>query len=83
MSSPETHKNSLKGDKKILEEVNHEVGEVVSDIYIEPEKEAAVLRKFDKFVLPVSVVFLVLSSLDQNNVSKASVRSNSILSNIY
>lgn len=39
-------------------------------IYIEPEKEAAALRKFDKFVLPVSVVFLVLATLDRNNVSK-------------
>jgi hypothetical protein len=40
-----------------------------SIIYIDPEKEAAVLRKFDLFVLPVSVVFLVLSTLDRNNVS--------------
>jgi hypothetical protein len=41
-----------------------------SIMYIDPEKEAAVLRKFDKFVLPVSVVFLVLSTLDRNNVSR-------------
>lgn len=42
-------------------------------IYIEPEKEAAALRKFDKYVLPVSVVFLVLATLDRNNVSNAFV----------
>lgn len=42
-------------------------------IYIDPEKEAAVLRKFDKFLLPVSVVFLVLSTLDRNNVSLATL----------
>ena len=40
-----------------------------SIIYIDPKKEAAVMRKFDKFVLPVSIVFLVLSTLDRNNVS--------------
>lgn len=38
-------------------------------IYIDPEKEAAAFRKFDKYVLPVSVIFQVLSSLDRNNVS--------------
>lgn len=38
-------------------------------IYIDPEKEAACRAKFDKFVVPVSVIFLVLSTLDRNNVS--------------
>lgn len=41
-----------------------------SIIYIDPEKEAAVRRKFDKYVVPVSVIFLVLSTLDRNNVSE-------------
>lgn len=45
-------------------------------IYIDPEKERAALRKFDMFVLPVSVVFLVLSSLDRNNVSEVLVPPN-------
>ena len=44
-----------------------------SVIYIDPEKEAAVRRKFDKYVVPVSVIFLVLSTLDRNNVSEAFV----------
>jgi hypothetical protein len=43
-------------------------------IYVDPKKEAAAFRKFDKFVLPVSVIFLVLSSLDRNNVSDTLVR---------
>lgn len=38
-------------------------------IYIEPEKELAARRKFDKFLVPVSLVFIVLSALDRNNVS--------------
>ncbi|KUJ14430.1 high-affinity nicotinic acid transporter-like protein [Mollisia scopiformis] len=42
-------------------------------IEIDPEKERAALRKFDKYVLPVSVIFLVLSSLDRNNLGNARV----------
>lgn len=41
-------------------------------IYIDPEKEAACRAKFDKYVVPVSVIFLVLSTLDRNNVSDSS-----------
>ena len=43
--------------------------EVSSVIYIEPEKEAAARRKFDKYLVPVSLIFIVLSALDRNNVS--------------
>lgn len=39
-------------------------------IEIDPAREAAARRKFDIYVLPVSVIFLVLSSLDRNNVSQ-------------
>lgn len=45
-------------------------GTTSTAIYIDPEKEAAARRKFDKYLLPVSVIFLVLSTLDRNNVSK-------------
>lgn len=38
-------------------------------IYIDPAKEAAAMRRFDMTVFPVSIVFLVLSTLDRNNVS--------------
>ncbi|KAJ5523383.1 high-affinity nicotinic acid transporter-like protein [Penicillium frequentans] len=44
-----------------------------SMIYIDPKKEAAALRKFDIYLLPVSVVFLVLSALDRNNLGNARV----------
>lgn len=47
--------------------------EVATVIHIDPEKEAAAIRKFDIFLLPVSVIFLVLSTLDRNNVSSGSI----------
>lgn len=40
-------------------------------IYIDPVKEAACRKKFDRYVVPVSAIFLVLSTLDRNNVSRA------------
>lgn len=42
----------------------------LQSIDIEPEKELAARRKFDKFLVPVSLVFIFLSALDRNNVSK-------------
>jgi hypothetical protein len=48
-------------------------GETGPVIYIDPAKEAACRRKFDIYVVPVSVIFLVLSTLDRNNVSVAFV----------
>jgi hypothetical protein len=51
-----------------------EVGTSNQIIYIDPEKEKAAFRKFDMFVFPVSVIFMVLSSLDRNNVSTPSLK---------
>ena len=45
-------------------------GEAGPLLYIDPVKEAACRKKFDKYVVPVSVIFLVLSTLDRNNVSE-------------
>ena len=60
----------------VLEGTEKDVSDVAdgesSVIYIDPKKEAAALAKFDKTVLPVSVIFLILSSLDRNNASSAS-----------
>ena len=42
--------------------------EDASSIYIDPEKEKACLRKFDKFFLPQAFAFLVLNYLDRSNV---------------
>lgn len=39
-------------------------------IYIDPEKEKAVLKKFDKYTVPASFVFMLLCALDRNNVSE-------------
>lgn len=44
-----------------------------SVIHITPEKEAAAQRKFDKYLVPVCLVFIILSSLDRNNVSRVSL----------
>lgn len=52
-------------------DVDSDVGTTSHVIYIDPEKEKAAFRKFDRYVLPVSVIFMVLSALDRNNVSLA------------
>jgi hypothetical protein len=59
--------------------VDYATGETGSVIYIDPAKEAACRRKFDKYVVPVSVIFLVLSTLDRNNVSKGPAPHNPLL----
>jgi len=53
--------------------VDYGSGEAGPVIYIDPAKEAACRKKFDRYVVPVSVIFLVLSTLDRNNVSKVCV----------
>lgn len=40
-----------------------------SSIYVDPEKEASARRKFDKYLVPVCLIFIILSALDRNNVS--------------
>ncbi|KIV97276.1 hypothetical protein PV10_01044 [Exophiala mesophila] len=45
----------------------------VESIYIDPEKEKAVLRKFDKYVLPQAFVFILLNYLDRSNLGNARV----------
>ncbi len=57
----------------IKNSIDYEHGVINTIIYIDPEKEAAALRKFDRYVVPVSVIYLVLSTLDRNNVSEACV----------
>jgi hypothetical protein len=39
-------------------------------IYIDPEKEKAAFKKFDRYVVPVSFIFMLLCALDRNNVSE-------------
>jgi len=60
-------------------DVDYAAGETGSVIYIDPAKEAACRRKFDKYVVPVSVIFLVLSTLDRNNVGRGFIPRNVVL----
>lgn len=39
-----------------------------SEIYIDPEKEKAIIRKFDYLVLPQFVIILILAYLDRTNI---------------
>ncbi|KAK6597039.1 hypothetical protein H4I96_09691 [Botrytis cinerea] len=71
MAKTDSLKRNIDTDAK-----NHVDGTCVSEmtgtvLEIDPKKEAAALRKFDKYVLPVSVIFLVLSTLDRNNLGNA------------
>jgi hypothetical protein len=43
-------------------------GTTTETIYIDPEKEKAVLRKFDKFLLPQAFLFILLNYLDRSNL---------------
>lgn len=43
-------------------------GTTKETIYIDPEQEKAVLRKFDKFLLPQAFVFILLNYLDRSNL---------------
>lgn len=40
-------------------------------IYIDPAAEKAVLRKFDKFLLPQAFLFILLNYLDRSNLGKS------------
>ena len=49
-----------------------ETGSITPVIYIDPEKEKAAFKKFDKYVVPAAFIFMVLCALDRNNVSTLS-----------
>jgi hypothetical protein len=70
MSFDPTMEKKLPMDRTNSIDADPKVGSTQSIIYIDPEKEKAAFKKFDKYVLPVSVIFMVLSSLDRNNVSQ-------------
>jgi MFS family permease len=50
-----------------------EPGVLTETIYIDPEKERAVLKKFDKYLLPQAFVFILLNYLDRSNLGNARV----------
>lgn len=57
-------------DYKGPEDSSDEGVSEVAQIYVDPEKEKAALKKFDKIFLPQAFIFLVLNYLDRSNVSK-------------
>ncbi len=78
-SAPFVFSETSSTDKDLACDVPEEVVAGTTElIYVDPEKEAACRAKFDKYVVPVSVIFLVLSTLDRNNVSEAFYCVNSI-----
>jgi hypothetical protein len=40
-------------------------------IHIDAEKEKAVMRKFDKYLLPQAFIFILLNYLDRSNLGKS------------
>src|SRR4051812_14395980 len=48
-------------------------GETTETIYIDPEAERAVIKKFDKYVLPQAFLFVLLNFLDRSNLGNARV----------
>jgi hypothetical protein len=70
MSSDLTMEKKLPLESASPVDVDSDTGSTTQTIYIDPAKEKAAFRKFDKYVLPVSIIFMVLSSLDRNNVSQ-------------
>jgi hypothetical protein len=46
-----------------------ESGSISDIIYVDPDKEKAAFRKFDRYTVPASFVFMLLCALDRNNVS--------------
>lgn len=65
-----TTKSEVKGT--VSDSINGEdhVEGTTTILQLDPAREAAVRRKFDIYVVPVSVIYLVMSTLDRNNVSK-------------
>ncbi|KAF4979330.1 hypothetical protein FDECE_18080 [Fusarium decemcellulare] len=47
--------------------------DVANTIYIDPEKERAIIKKFDYFVLPQSVIIVILAYLDRTNIGNARI----------
>ncbi|KAH7312511.1 major facilitator superfamily domain-containing protein [Stachybotrys elegans] len=57
----------------VTDATNHSDLDSPSTIYIDPEKEKKILRKFDYLVLPQFVVILVLAYLDRSNIGNARI----------
>jgi hypothetical protein len=69
-SSPEMEKKFPMDVTHSVKDEASEIGSTSHVIYIDPEKENAAFRKFDKYVVPVSFIFMLMCALDRNNVSR-------------
>jgi hypothetical protein len=69
-ASPKMEKKSPADDAYSVEDEAAEIGTSSQLIYIDPEKEKAAFKKFDRYVVPVSFIFMLLCALDRNNVSE-------------
>lgn len=41
-----------------------------ADIYVDPELEKHVMRKFDRFILPQFAILMLIAYLDRSNIGK-------------
>ncbi|KIX95862.1 uncharacterized protein Z520_08570 [Fonsecaea multimorphosa CBS 102226] len=72
-ASPEMEKKLPTDTTYQVKDEVSEVGSASQVIYIDPEKEKAAFKKFDRYVIPASFIFMVLCALDRNNLGNARV----------
>jgi hypothetical protein len=70
-SNHETKTSVIDEEKSLSREPSNVDTAFGTVIEIDPAKEAAVRHKFDRYVLPVTFVFMILAVLDRNNVCNA------------
>lgn len=65
---------TVESEKATLEAPSHEEApkpvdtNAASSIYIDPQKERAIVTKFDCLVLPQFVIIIILAYLDRSNI---------------
>jgi hypothetical protein len=50
----------------------HDASDNEHTIYIDPEEEKAVMRKFDRYLLPQAFIIILLNYLDRSNLGEYS-----------
>ena len=65
---------TVESEKAALEAASHEEApkpvdiNAPSNIYIDPQKERAIITKFDCLVMPQFVIIIILAYLDRSNI---------------
>lgn len=67
--NPSVDETYSPADAKEAEDEVVEIGTSTHVIYVDPEKEKSAFKKFDRYVVPASFVFMLLCALDRNNAS--------------